>query len=544
MKKIWLTHKPEILSAAAILLLAFFLRIYRLTLIPIFGDEAIYIRWSQIMRAEPGLRFVPLSDGKQPLFMWLVIPFLKIFSDPLFASRLFSVFSGMGTLVGIFILSYILFRSYRVSLFAALFYVISPFSIFFDRLALADSLLSFFVVWFFVFVLLTVKKMRLDAAMLAGVSLGGALLTKSPAIFFALLAPLSLFLSKWPKRYKDLFNKVCVFVFLFFFTYLIGYGMYNILRLGTNFHMIAIRNKDYVYPLTHVLNSPFDPLVVFLKDIFKYFWLLGPSVLILLVVLGIYYGWKNYKRETLILLAWGIIPILIVAEFSKTITARYVYFSMPYIFIISALSVSFYGNKIKEKVKGLNVINPKASGGELSRTGGIGSNLTFYNILLLFFIGNALIVDFLLITNPQVAPLPRSERSGYLEEWTSGYGIKEVADYMVLYEKENPQVKIVIGTEGYFGTLPDGLQLYLNNHPKITVIGVGIDLKEVPNSLKESKAAGNATFLVINNSRLKANPQELGLEIVAAYPKALRPVSTREYNLNGPQEVLYLFEIK
>src|SRR3989344_5881588 len=126
MKKIWLTHKPEILSAAAILLLAFFLRIYRLTLIPIFGDEAIYIRWSQIMRAEPGLRFVPLSDGKQPLFMWLVIPFLKIISDPLFASRLVSVFSGMGTLVGIFFLSYILFRSYRVSLSAALFYAISP----------------------------------------------------------------------------------------------------------------------------------------------------------------------------------------------------------------------------------------------------------------------------------------------------------------------------------------------------------------------------------------------------------------------------------
>ena len=56
-------------------------RLYQLTLLPVFADEAIYIRWAQVMKAESTLRFLPLSDGKQPLFMWSVIPFFKLFSD-------------------------------------------------------------------------------------------------------------------------------------------------------------------------------------------------------------------------------------------------------------------------------------------------------------------------------------------------------------------------------------------------------------------------------------------------------------------------------
>jgi len=45
-----------------IIFIGFFLRIFRLTFLPVFGDEAIYIRWAQVMRAEPTLRFLPLSD--------------------------------------------------------------------------------------------------------------------------------------------------------------------------------------------------------------------------------------------------------------------------------------------------------------------------------------------------------------------------------------------------------------------------------------------------------------------------------------------------
>ena len=82
-----LKHRKEACIIIGLAALYFILRLPNLTFQPIFADEAIYIRWAQVMRAEPTLRFLPLFDGKTPLFMWAMIPFLKIFHDPLFAGR-------------------------------------------------------------------------------------------------------------------------------------------------------------------------------------------------------------------------------------------------------------------------------------------------------------------------------------------------------------------------------------------------------------------------------------------------------------------------
>jgi len=97
-------HRTEILVLVVLFLAYFLLRLPNLTLQPVFADEAIYVRWAQVMRAEPTMRFLPLSDGKTPLFMWTMIPFLKIFNDPLFAGRFLSVISGFATLLGVYLL--------------------------------------------------------------------------------------------------------------------------------------------------------------------------------------------------------------------------------------------------------------------------------------------------------------------------------------------------------------------------------------------------------------------------------------------------------
>lgn len=508
MLKLLLKNKKTLIIALGIVLLAFVFRVINLTIIPVFGDEAIYIRWSQIMRAEPTLRFIPLSDGKQPLFMWATIPLLKIFSDPLLAGRIVSVFSGVSTLLGIFFLSYLLFKSLRVALSASFLYAISPFTVFFDRLALADSMLSSFGVWVLVFSIITVRKIRLDSAMLAGFALGGALLTKSPALFFSLLLPLSLYCFKWPKGFKQQFNSLCVFVFLFSVTYIIAYGIYNILRLGPNFQMISLRNQDYVYPLSHILNSPLDPLKPFISRTLEYMWILGPWPILFLTVFGVFYGLISKRKETFLLLAWLFIPLFAVTEYSKVLTARYIYFIAPYLFTVS----------------GITFLNLKSS---------LLKNLSL--LLLLVFSVIAVGADFRLLSDPQKVDLPRSERSGYLEDWTSGYGIKEISEIVREEHLLNPTKKIVVGTEGSFGTLPDGLQMYLNDLPAITVIGVGLSFNNLPLSLIDSQKAGNITYLVVNNTRYNGNARSEGLDHVAVFGKAVRP--------DGSREALLLFKL-
>ncbi|MCS7092589.1 MAG: hypothetical protein NZM26_04525, partial [Patescibacteria group bacterium] len=124
------------LLVSLILFIGFCLRFINLTVLPVFADEAIYIRWSQIMRADATLRFLPLSDGKQPLFMWITIPFLKVFDDPLVAGRFISVISGMFTISGAFLLSFLLFRNFSLAIVSALISAIVPYLVFFDRMAL------------------------------------------------------------------------------------------------------------------------------------------------------------------------------------------------------------------------------------------------------------------------------------------------------------------------------------------------------------------------------------------------------------------------
>jgi hypothetical protein len=452
---------------------------------------------------------------------------LKIITDPLFAGRLVSVLVGLGSSIGVFVLSYLLFEDRRVSLIATLIYAISPFSLFFDRLALADSTLAFFGIWTLVFSVITVKKVRLDSAMLAGFFLGGSLLTKSPGAFFAMLIPTTLILYKWPKKLKDKFLRLSVFVFLFSFTYAIAFGMYNVLRLGPNFHMIGTRNKDYVYPLVHFLSSPLDPLKPFLSRVVEYLWLMGPSVLVVLVAIGLVFGLSRKRRQTIVLAAWGIFPIIAVSEFSRTMTARYIYFAVPYLFVISALPFLSFSPAINKKRKGAKLFSPTSWNFLLVR------RLCLLGLFVLIL--HSLIVDVKLLVNPEAASLPRSERSGYLEEWTAGTGIKEVSEHIRDQSLEYSDQAIVVGTEGYFGTLPDGLQVYLNDLPKITVIGTGLDFKEVPTQLIESKQAGNKTYFVVNSTRLLADPSVLGLKLLSEYPKAARP--------DGSGESLYFFEV-
>jgi len=412
-KKIYKKWRKYIFLGTLILLVAFFLRTYNLNSLPIFADEAIYIRWAQVMKAESTLRFLPLSDGKQPLFMWSTIPFLKFIRDPLVAGRFLSVLTGLGTLIGIFVASLLLFGSKKVALVSSIVYATSPFSVFFDRMALVDSMLAMFGVWTFIGSIITTKTLRLDAAMLTGFALGGALLTKSPGLFFALLLPTMGVIINWPKKNKLRVLHLVKVSFLWTVTLLIGYGIYNIQRLGPNFHLLSQRNKDYVYPLSHLLTSPLDPFLPFIDRIKEYFWILGPGFVLLFAFYGVFKGLKLKVKETLLVLVWVLIPLFIVSEFSKTMTARYALFSVPFVFILAGAML------LEKKAKVRRLIN----------------------ILLAGFLSLSIYLNFLIINSPERAYLPRSERSGYLEEWTAGYGIKESAEIIRQVYFDNPTQK-------------------------------------------------------------------------------------------------------
>src|SRR3990167_7544264 len=97
-------HKLLIIGTVLMAVFYWVMRLTNLTALPIFTDEAIYIRWAQIGGRDASWRFISLTDGKQPLFTWAMMVSLRLFQDPLFAGRLVSVISGLLSLIGMYVL--------------------------------------------------------------------------------------------------------------------------------------------------------------------------------------------------------------------------------------------------------------------------------------------------------------------------------------------------------------------------------------------------------------------------------------------------------
>src|SRR6266571_4238197 len=94
-----------VLLGLGVFVLYFFTRFYNILGLPIFTDEAIYVRWAQIAANDASWRFISLTDGKQPMFIWIGMILMKLIHDPLLAGRMVSVIAGFFSMVGLFFLT-------------------------------------------------------------------------------------------------------------------------------------------------------------------------------------------------------------------------------------------------------------------------------------------------------------------------------------------------------------------------------------------------------------------------------------------------------
>lgn len=501
----FIKHRLEILILTVLTLAYFILRLPNLTLQPIFADEAIYIRWAQVMKAESTLRFLPLSDGKTPLFMWMMIPILKFIYDPLLAGRLLSVISGFFTLVGVFFLSKRIFNI-RTAFWASLLYTITPYTVFFDRMALVDSMLSAFTIWSVYFAILLVSNLRLDISMILGYMLGGAILTKTTGMISFFILPFSILGFKREKDRKYNFVKLAIFWIV---AITIGFITYNILRLGPNFHMLSLRNADYVFSPLELLGRPLDPFIPHFHDIADWFPKLLTWPILFCIVIGILYIIIGFLRGVVgpyplgaVILLWAVIPLILNMAFLKTFTARYLLPEIPLLLILAGFGVT-------------RLLPPLAY---IKRFPVI--------LMIVVLLPLPLYFNFYLLTRPDKAPLPKEERQGYFEQWTAGYGLADMAK--LILEKGQSQ-KVIVGTEGFFGTLPEGIQIYLDKS-KIPVIGSTASISaSIRNAAKD-----NLTFFIGNKRSLEGGVSNVVL--IKEYPK-FKPLD------NSLQDATVLYQV-
>jgi len=81
-----------------------------------------------------------LTDGKQPLYVWFVIPFLKFIADPLAAGRTASVVTGLGTVLGMGYLGWLI-EGKKTAFAAMILALFSPYLFFYYRFGVMESML-------------------------------------------------------------------------------------------------------------------------------------------------------------------------------------------------------------------------------------------------------------------------------------------------------------------------------------------------------------------------------------------------------------------
>lgn len=484
---------------AGISLLYWFTRLYNLKIIPIFTDEAIYAYWAQVALHDPANRFVSLEDGKQPLFIWIAAILQNFIEDPLVASRLVSVFAGFGSLIGIYLLTKELFDR-KVALLASFLYIILPFTLLYDRMALFDSLVTMFGIWAILLSVKIVREPRLDLALLNGFAIGLAMITKSSGNFFLYFLPLSLLLINC--RSKDFKLKFLKWIGFSLITFFITQLIYNSLRLSPLFYIIARKNLGFIRSYSEVLSNPFEYFLSNLDAMAG--WTITyigiPLFIIFLLSLACGFYKRNLRIIYLSLLIF--LPFFAEAIFNKVLYARFLLFYFPYLIVIVAAGLIW----LIDKFKGMRG-----------------------QIIALFLLSLIIphMMSFRLLTRPTKANIPENDSSQYLNSWPAGYGVDEIVEIL---KKESQDKKVYVGTEGTFGLLPFGLKIYFYSNNNVESYGYWpVRSNEIPQQVVDW-AKSTKTFFIYNETQKEITDPHL--KLIAKYRKGEGNSFMRLYEVN------------
>lgn len=516
------------------------------------------MRWAQLMWDDPRQRFVSLSDGKQPLQMWISGAFMQALDNQLWAARLPMTLAGLVAMIGIWLLAWELFKNKRVAWFAAILYLIAPPYMLHDRMAMADTLLAMWGIWAVYINLLLLRTKRLDIAFILGFIYGLALFTKSPALFYWLLAPAVLILIQrvhaskqgllsqvmhtasevrdlWSwKAYafwrwnREQWQEVGKYLGLWAGAVALGNAIASVMRLSELYYMVGRKELEFVVPFEQWLADPFARfygnmfgMSVWFKDYFGW-----PLVVVFLI--GILVGLKRKDTRIIYLLLIGLLPWIASASRAKVLYPRYLLFFAPLLMLITVYGFNLcweYAKKIANEVSSL------FNGPEVRSQLTVNLTRAILVVVVTFY---PVYSTTMLLFNPPLAWLPLQDRGQYVEDTPSGYGVPEILAFLRQeYSKDN---KLVVGTEGTFGLMPFAVEIEFHQElmansqsdPEVIIQGYW-PFDHVPQRIMEAAVSRPGYFIVYQYQG--EIPTQMPLQLVKEIRKPGDQKSIRLYKV-------------
>jgi 4-amino-4-deoxy-L-arabinose transferase-like glycosyltransferase len=451
--------KTADLTVPVLLLLAYLVtRLVNVASFPLHYDEASYIYFGKIAADDWSQRFLGTAwTGKQPLHGWLIALSTVLFPNAIFAGRMVSVLAGGISALIVWLIARRLF-SRRVAHVAAFLYIIAPYHLLYDRIALTDSLLTMDALAVFLFsIRLLDNPTPWDAAGLA-LFTAATLLTKSSGLLFLVLIPTVIIL--YVDRREVLIERVkrCAGPLLTagvtaYLIYFFAFGSTE----GVQFVAQHEANVKYAFSLDEIMAMPWDVWGRNALRSFQVLWdYLTPPLGFLIFCALFASPWLG--RETMLLSLWGGGLILGTIAIGRIFFMRYLLIATPFLLMAEARLLEW---TYELAVARLPLAQHFRSAGRPSLVSILGPALLA--LICLF----PLWQDYLLLFDPANEALTAVERVQYIDN--SFYGLIGMSKYL---KEQAQKEEVYVCVNRTYGPVQNGIFLHLEDEPRVKLLVV------------------------------------------------------------------------
>jgi hypothetical protein len=379
-------------TLAGLVLLCALSRLVGLTVLPQFLDESWYISWSWKLTSGMSLVRPWLAGKGLPIFLnAIALPWAH--GHDLAASRGLTVAFSLVTVAALFTLARRLYDE-RTAVVAALFYVACPFTLFHDRLFLADAVLSTFVALALVASCALAHHGRARDGALAGLALTLAVLSKASGVLllFVPAAAWLAFARPLRRSWRALATAYAVALLLLALPF-------RVFLEGTDAVRVAFAGGT-AFSLDRTVRN--------LALVGEWLWVWGTAPLCTLALAGLALAVARRAPPSLFLAAVALVPVAVLVPTATTWYPRYVLFvALPALILAAHALVGL-----------IDLLLARMELRAVARAAALGGAATAVLVA-------ALANDFRLWTDPRLARMPAIDRFQYVDGWPSGYGVRE-----------------------------------------------------------------------------------------------------------------------
>ncbi len=456
------------------LLTAYFAsRLFHLTLLPMFVDEATHLKWAMDI-IEKGQFPGGFTSRYFPIWVLsLVIPYAD--HHLLLAARLMAVAVGLLGLLGCYGLGQQLFQR-QVGLLAAILYLVVPYTFFHDRMALVDGLLTVEAIYIVLFSFSLSHQPTLPKSVGLGIVLGLSFCTKQYGLMLAAL-PIVVFISQFTRPLRWPSPTSWKLLLLGYGISLLGFIPYLLDKVPAGGTEIWSHFGDKMllkHQSTSIewiwLSNGHDALLYLAQN-------LSIPVFVMLC-LGVGLTLKRGQRNEWLLLGAASVTLLIFIFLSKANGwyPRYLLPAVPFLLLTTAQTMWLTAQFISTKIS-----SPRP-------------NVVLMALTALIILPS-LWFDYWLLVDPSLAPFVEIDRWQYVSGDHAGYGLLEANAYLRDQLAQSNKLALV-----YDKHLADFLPVYFyDQRPQVQHIILEFKKHNADSLIKKMAVTTATTFIVTSD---------------------------------------------